>query len=184
MLTAYCVGLCLALAARPPWWIPALALAAITAGLWFALRRGGTAGSSLSWLLAVPACLAVFFLVAGLAMGGHRLKALERSSLTAYVGQSVALTAVLTDLPAIKEDQVTLAVDLEEVGHAPLREAAHLRLRLDDGQRFALDPCGALVEGARHTDRARTSVRRPAGGAGAPPHGAGRVRPPPGRRPA
>src|SRR5665647_1057081 len=149
MLTAYCVGLCLALAARPPWWIPALALAAITAGLWFALRRGGTAGSSLSWLLAVPACLAVFFLVAGLAMGGHRLKALERSSLTAYVGQSVALTAVLTDLPAIKEDQVTLAVDLEEVGHAPLREAAHLRLRLDDGQRFALDPCGALVEGAR-----------------------------------
>ena len=149
MLTAYCAGLCLALAARPPWWIPALALAAITAGLWFALRRGGTAGSSLSWLLAVPACLAVFFLVAGLAMGGHRLKALERSSLTAYVGQSVALTAVLTDLPAIKEDQVTLAVDLEEVGHAPLREAAHLRLRLDDGQRFALDPCGALVEGAR-----------------------------------
>src|SRR5665647_3210707 len=101
MLTAYCVGLCLALAARPPWWIPALALAAITAGLWFALRRGGTAGSSL----------------AGLAMGGHRLKALERSSLTAYVGQSVALTAVLTGLPAIKEDQVTLAVDLEEVGH-------------------------------------------------------------------
>ena len=149
MLTAYCVGLCLALAARPPLWIPALALAAVAVGLWLALRRGGAPEASLAWLLALPVCLAVCFLVVGLAVGGHRLKAVERSSLTAYVGQSVALTAVLTDLPAIKEDQVTLAVDLEEVGHAPLREAAHLRLQLDDGQSFALDPCGALVEGAR-----------------------------------
>ena len=78
MLTAYCAGLCLALAVRPPWWMPALALAAIAAGPWFALRRGGTAGSSLSWLLAVPACLAVLFLVVGLAVGGYRLEALER----------------------------------------------------------------------------------------------------------
>ena len=149
MLTAYCVGLGLALAARPPWWVPVLALVAVTAGLWLALRRGAGTGASPVWLLALPACLAVLFLMTGLAMGGYRLKALERSSLTAYTGRSVAVTAVLTDLPAIKDDQVTLAVRLEEVGHAPLREPAHLRLQLDDGQRFALDSCGALVEGAR-----------------------------------
>ena len=149
MLTAYCAGLCLSLAARPPWWIPAPALVAISIGLWLALRSGGAPRASLSWLLALPACLTVSFLVVGLSVGGQRLKAVESSSLAAYTGQSVALSAVLTDLPAIKEDQVTLAVELEEVGHAPLREAAHLRLSLDQGQSFALDSCGALVEGAR-----------------------------------
>ena len=145
---AYCGGLCLALAFRPSLWCLVLGVAGPAAALVVALRRGSPPHSSPAWLLALPVCLATMFLVAGIVVGGSRLDSIGRSALQAYEGRSVTLSAVLTDLPAAKDDQVTLAVDVRAVGGAPLAEPAHLRLRLQDGEPFVLDSCGALVEGA------------------------------------
>ena len=145
---AYCGGLCLALAVRPAWWCLFLGAAGPAAAMVVALRRGSAQGSSPAWLLALPLCVAALFCVAGLAVGGSRLQALGHSSLQAYEGHYVTLTAVLTDLPAAKDDQVTLAVAVTAVSGVPLAAPAHLRLRLQDAKPFVLDSCGALVEGA------------------------------------
>ncbi len=145
---AYCGGLCLALAFRPSLWWLLLGVIGPAAAMVVALRRGSPAESSPAWLLAIPVCLAVMFLVAGLAVGGSRLAAVGHSALQAYDGRTVALTAVLTDLPAAKDDQVTLAVAVRAVDGAPLAAPAHLRLQLEDGEPFVLDSCGTLVEGA------------------------------------
>jgi competence protein ComEC len=145
---AYCGGLCLALAIRPARWCLVLGVAGLAAAVIVALRRGFGADSSPAWLLALPACVAALFLIAGLAAGDSRLDSLGHSALKSYEGRTVALTAVLTDLPAAKDDQVTLAVAITAVDDAPLVEPAHLRLRLEDGEPFVLDSCGALVEGA------------------------------------
>jgi competence protein ComEC len=145
---AYCGGLCLALALRPSWWGLLLGVTGPAAAVVVALRRGSPAESSPAWLLAIPVCLAVMFFVAGLAVGGSRLAAVGRSALQDYEGRTVALTVVLTDLPSAKDDQVTLAVAVRAVDGAPLAEPAHLRLRLEEGEPFVLDSCGALVEGA------------------------------------
>ncbi len=83
-----------------------------------------------------------------MAIGGARLDAVGRSALAPLVGERVPLTAVLTDLPAVKDDQVTLAVRVTTVAGRELREPAHLRLGLDDGQAFSCDPVGPLTEGA------------------------------------
>ena len=148
LAAAYCGGLCLALAVRPSWWCLVLGVAGPAAAMVVALRRGSSECSSPAWLLALPVCLATMFLVAGLAVGGSRLDSLGHSALETYEGRTVTLTAVLTDLPAAKDDQVTLAVAVRAVSGAPLAEPAHLRLRLEDGEPFVLDSCGALVEGA------------------------------------
>ncbi len=145
---AYCGGLCLALAFRPSLWWFLLGVIGPAAAMVVALRRGSPAESSPAWLLAIPVCLAVMFVVAGLAVGGSRLAAAGHSALQAYDGRTVALTAVLTDLPAAKDDQVTLAVAVRAVDGAPLAAPAHLRLRLEEGEPFVLDSCGTLVEGA------------------------------------
>jgi len=145
---AYCGGLCLALAVRPAWWCLLLGAAGPAAAMVVALRRGSAQGSSPAWLLALPLCVAALFCVAGLAVGGSRLQALGHSSLQAHEGHYVTLTAVLTDLPAAKDDQVTLAVAVTAVSGVPLAAPAHLRLRLQDAKPFVLDSCGALVEGA------------------------------------
>jgi len=148
LAAAYCGGLCLALAVQPSWWCLVLGVAGPAAAMVVALRRGSSECSSPAWLLALPVCLATMFLVAGVAVGGSRLDALGHSALQAHEGRSVTLTAVLTDLPAAKDDQVTLAVAVRAVSGAPLAEPAHLCLRLEDGESFVLDSCGALVEGA------------------------------------
>jgi competence protein ComEC len=70
------------------------------------------------------------------------------SALGARVGERLDLRAEVVDLPAIKEDQVTLAVRVAQAGEVVMREPAHLRLQLDDGQQLTLDPTGPLVEGA------------------------------------
>lgn len=93
--------------------------------------------------------LSLLLLIAGLSVGGARLAGLEKSALAGQVGRTVALAGVLTDLPAIDEDEVTLAMDVTCVAGTSVDEPAHLRLRLAQGQRFALDPCGPLSEGAR-----------------------------------
>ena len=49
---------------------------------------------------------------------------------------------MLTDLPAVKDDQVTLAVRVTGVAGRDVREPAHLRLRLEEGQTFGYDPLG------------------------------------------
>ncbi len=145
LLGAYCLGLCLVLAWRPP---PALlaAAAALAAGaLVVGVRAPALAGRG---PVAGLAGLAVLFLCAGTVLGGARLDAVARSSLAAYTGDRVSLAAVLTDLPAIDADQVTLALRVTDAGGRRLREPAHLRLRLGDGEAFAHDPTGPLTEGA------------------------------------
>jgi len=145
---AYCGGLCLALAVRPSWWYLALGAAGPAVAMVVALRRVSSECSSPAWRLALPLCVAALFLLVGLAVGGGRLDSLGHSALQSYEGHYVTLTAVLTDLPAAKGDQVTLAVAVRSVSGVPLAEPAHLRLRLEAGKPFVLDSCGALVEGA------------------------------------
>ena len=92
--------------------------------------------------------LAVALLATGLAVGGARLVSLEVSGLAAHAGERLPLAAVVTDLPAIEEDQVSLTLRVTQAGGQAVNEPAHLRLALRDGQQFALDPCGPLGEGA------------------------------------
>jgi competence protein ComEC len=145
LLGAYCAGLLLVLAWRPP---PALLLAAA------ALAAGALIGAVRAPALAAraPAValagLAVLFVCAGAVLGGARLDALAHSDLGARVGERVALTAVLTDLPSVKEDQVTLVVRVTGVEGMSVREPAHIRLRLEEGQTLPHDPTGPLTEGA------------------------------------
>lgn len=166
LLAAYCGGLCLALSWRPP--LPAAAAAvvvggALVIGLGLTRRSSGerTDRSSASLIgvadTAAMAGMAVFvpviglitvFMCAGLLVGGVRLQRVERSALAAYVGDRVPLSAELVDLPAIKDDQVTLAVRVSRAGGLPMSEPAHLRLRLGDGEALRLDPLGPLTEGA------------------------------------
>jgi competence protein ComEC len=92
-------------------------------------------------------CLGVLFAVAGGAVGEARLAAFSACELRSSVGRSLPVTAVLTDLPAIGQRQVTLAVRVTRVGQKTLSEPAHLRLRLGAGETVSLDACGPLVEG-------------------------------------
>ena len=147
LLGGYCAGLCLALAWRPP---------LVLLGAAAALRRRACSSRPRGCRRSRTAP----------ALGGRRrprracssaparwsaaarLDAVGRSTLAAYVGHHVPLTAVLTDLPAIKDDQVTLAVRVTGAAGRELREPAHLRLRLEEGQTLAYDPVGPLTEGA------------------------------------
>lgn len=147
LLAGYCGGLCLALAVSPSVWVLLLFLFFLFVALAYMLRQVSREGAGPGWLLGVTVSLAAVFLVAGLAVGGARLAAVERSDLRASIGRTIAISAVLTDLPAVKEDQVTLAVDVREVDGRPVSEAAHLRLRLDDGQSLPTGSRGPLVEG-------------------------------------
>jgi competence protein ComEC len=146
LLTSYCGGLLLSLAARPPLWLLASCAVALTA-LILALSRPSKPPG---WWCTVrlPAAFSLLLLVAGMAVGGSRMEALEDSVLAGYVGQTVALVGVVTDLPGIAEDVVTLAVDVHGVEGVPLAEPARLRLSLGEGQGFQLDPCGPVREGA------------------------------------
>ncbi len=147
LLAAYCAGLCSALAARPRGW--PLLLGCGLAGLALAaLVRGPSAKRPRAALIAVPLVLAALFAASGAAVGGARLASLSRSSLAASTGRSVDLQAVLTDLPVVKDQDVTLVVGVLAADGARLSEPAHLRLRLDDGASFTPDSGGALVEGA------------------------------------
>ena len=143
VLAAYCAGLCLALAVRPPAvWLAVALVLGVTAAL--AVRRDAHTVRIVAALVA----LAGLFVCTGAAVGSAQLQKLSRSSLAARTGERLPLRAQLTDLPAVGAGEVTLAVRVVEAGGAPLREPAHLRLRLADGQTFALDPTGPLVEGA------------------------------------
>ncbi len=145
LLGGYCAGLCLALAWRPPLALAAAA-AALAAGALVASVRAPALGRRAP--AAAAAGLCVLFVCAGAVLGGARLDAIARSTLAPYVGEHVALAAVLTDLPSAKEDQVTLAVRVTGVNGVELSEPAHLRLRLEEGQTFGHDPTGPLTEGA------------------------------------
>ena len=145
LLAAYCSGLCLMLAWRPP-----LGLLAGAAGLAAALLMASPRIASLGprGVAFSGVGLAVLFVCAGAVIGGARLDVIGRSALAACVGERIPLTAEVTDLPASKDAQVTLAVRVTSASGIAVREPAHLRLRLDDGQTFAFDPVGPLAEGA------------------------------------
>jgi competence protein ComEC len=154
LLAAYCAGICVSLAVRPSAWLLLVITASGAALLASSTRSGPKRGAAVpqraSGLcsLAVIAGLAAFFLVAGLAAGQGRLNALRASRLAVYTGHTVDVSAELSELPAVKGDQVTLAVKVRGVGGARLAEPAHLRLRLNQGERFAGRACAGLVEGA------------------------------------
>lgn len=159
LLSGYCAGLCLALAGEAPLWLVLVLSLAPAAGLatcvWGASRESLGPGRSAS----VPVLLAALFLAAGLAVGGARLASLEGSELAGCIGRTVGLTAVLTDLPAVKEQNVTLALAVESVDGSTVREPAHLRLRLADGQTVPAGSTGPLVEGMRvAVDRVRVEA--------------------------
>ena len=151
LLASYCCGLCLVLAWRPPT-VALLTVAASASGLLAvaALAPGlpRLAAVLRHDRLLVAAALAVLFVSAGAALGGARLEAMGHSTLAAYAGHRVPLTAVLTDLPDEKESQITLAIRVTSVAGVALREPAHLRLRLEDGQTLGYHPTGPLTEGA------------------------------------
>lgn len=152
VLTAYCAGLCLTLAWRPPPLVLAAAAVAAAASLVACLRAPRLPSAPAAFaeyrLLLVTGALAAVFVVAGVALGGARLDALGRSVLVAHTGQHAALTAVLTDLPTEKDGQVTLVVRVTSIAGEHVSEPAHLRLRLEDGQTLGYDPTGPLTEGA------------------------------------
>ena len=145
LLATYCAGLCLTLAWRPP--LAAVIVAAALAVAVLAAVPRIAAGLAHHGLV-VAAAVAVLFVCAGAAAGAARLDALGRSALGAYEGHYVALRAEVTDLPAIKDAQVTLAVRVLDIDGVRMREPAHLRLNLGDGESFALDTTGPLSEGA------------------------------------
>ena len=152
LLAAYCGGLCLALAWRPPAALLLVAALLGAGGLILGQRPpvlpGRAAVLAEHRLLAVTAALMLLFAVAGVALGGARLAAIGRSTLAGYAGHHVPLTAVLTDLPTEKDGEVTLAVRVTSVAGVAVREPAHLRLRLEDGQTLGYQPTGPLTEGA------------------------------------
>ena len=145
LLGAYCAGLCLALAWRPPLALLGAAVALATGALVMSARAPALGGRAPA---ALAAGLVALFVCAGVVLGGARLDAIARSTLAPYIGERIALTAVLTDLPSAKEDQVTLAVRVSGVEGREVREPAHLRLRLEAEQSFGHDPTGPLTEGA------------------------------------
>ena len=152
LLAAYCAGLCLALAWRPPALVLAVA-AALAVGLlvatqWTSGRQRWDAALARRGPLLAAATLAVLFLIAGVMVAEARLGALDRSVLAASSGHHVDMTAVLTDLPTEKNGEVTLAVRVTTIAGAAVSEPAHLRLRLDDGQQLGYQPTGPLTEGA------------------------------------
>ena len=145
LLGGYCAGLCVVLAWRPP--LALLAAAALVAVVALLGSRRVPALASRAGIV-VAAGLVLLFLCTGALVGAARLDAVGRSTLAAYVGHRVPLRAVLIDLPAVKDDQVTLAVRVTDAAGQRLREPAHLRLQLEDGQAFAHDSVGPLSEGA------------------------------------
>ena len=145
LLGGYCAGLCLTLAWRPPL---ALLGAAVAFAVAAVVASRGLPGLAERAGVVVAAGLVVLFLCVGALVGGARLDAVAQSTLAAYAGHRISMRAVLTDLPAVKDDQVTLALRVTDAAGGRLREPAHLRLRLEEGQTFAYDPVGPLTEGA------------------------------------
>ena len=145
LLGGYCAGLCLVLAWRPPL---VLLGAAVALALALLVASRGLPALADRAAVVTAAGLVVLFLCTGALVGGARLDAGGRSTLAAYVGRHVPLSAVLTDLPAIKDDQVTLAVRVTDAAGREVLEPAHLSLRLGEEEAFAYDPAGPLTEGA------------------------------------
>jgi competence protein ComEC len=152
LLAAYCGGLCLALVWQPSAALLVCAGLSAAAGLFLGRRAPALPGRVVVLAghraLVVTVSLMLLFAVAGVALGGARLAALGRSTLAAYAGHHVPLAAVLTDLPAEKNGEVTLAVRVTSVAGVAVREPAHLRLHLEEGQTLGYRPTGPLTEGA------------------------------------
>ncbi len=169
VLAAYCGGLCLALAWRPPLWTALLAAAMAALALAGVVRAPLAWPSGAAWSAA--ARLGAHRRAAGLRSSASpawpwreaRLTHLSDSRLAALTGRTVDLRAVLTALPTVKDAEVTLAVAVESADGARVAEPAQLRLRLEDGQSFTPDPTGSLTEGALH--RRRLGARPASAGA-------------------
>jgi competence protein ComEC len=149
ILGAYCAGLCTVLAARPPTWLLILGALVALSGLVAGPALLGSGADGRAAVLVPAVALSALFLVAGAAVGEQRLAAVQRSELRPLVGHEVALQAVLTDLPAVADDQVTLAVRVVSADGRLCSEPAHLKLKLEQGARCELDSCGPLTEGAQ-----------------------------------
>jgi competence protein ComEC len=159
VLAGFCAGLCVPLAWRPS--MPALAavVGVVFVGVVLGASVGVTGPTRALALadgllgrravaLAAPLALTSVFFMAGVSVGGARLDALARSDLASRVGRHVALRATLVDLPALDEDQLTLAVKVNQVDGVAVDEPAHLRLKLDGDETLPLDHCGPMTEGA------------------------------------
>ena len=113
LLAGYCAGLCLALGVRPPAWVLVAAAAVIAGALAFQLWRVSRDGAGPGWLLAAPAPPGrALRSSAAWPSGPGVSRRSPRASCVRGSGARSTVSAVLTDLPAVKEQAATLAVDV------------------------------------------------------------------------
>ncbi len=151
LVAAYCGGLCASLIVSSPGWVTILVITCLAGGLALSLHRQSSRTPSRLRLTASLVGLIALFIVAGVGVGGARVRALDHSALAGYVSRGVDVQATLTDLPQTKDDRTTLALDVTSVGAAAVHEPAHLTLQLEPGPAPEALRSPALVEGARLT---------------------------------
>ncbi|HEY5160653.1 MAG TPA: ComEC/Rec2 family competence protein [Gaiellaceae bacterium] len=130
LVAALCLGLALANALRIGVSIAAIAALALIAGM-VASRQPGS-----RFFLTV-----VLFVLFGLALGSLRLSSLDRSPLTAHIGEAARALVVVTGPPRVSSYAVSAVGQVERFGREPLRE--QVWLRLPAGKK---PPIGAVLE--------------------------------------
>lgn len=149
-LAAYCVGLCLAIWARPS---PVILLAVAGLCVLPVLASRGSRTRVPPWNGAAGTALAAaaVLMAAGVLVGGARLDALARSDLAAHVGSRVDLEACVSDLPKVKGLRLTLPLRVTAIAERAVDEPARVMLEVPDEQTLArlTDPCRGLTEGVR-----------------------------------
>jgi len=146
LLGGYVAGLVAALA----WRATPLTLCggALAGAVGLLVARRASSASARVRGAAVVTLLMGLFVLAGVAVGGARLGALERSTLAASVGDRVTLEATLVDLPELRDDSLSLPLHVDAVDGRAVDEPAHLTLKVGEGETPDLDQCGPLTEGA------------------------------------
>jgi len=130
LVTALCLGLALANALRLDVSAAAIGALVLVAGMALYGR------SRLRLFL-----IALLFALLGLAIGSLRLSSLDRSPLTAHIGESAPARVVVTGPPRVSSYAVSAVGQIEHFGRKPLHE--RIWLRLPPGKK---PPIGAVLE--------------------------------------
>jgi competence protein ComEC len=130
LVTALCLGLALANALRLDVSAAAIGALVLVAGMALYGR------SRLRLFL-----IALLFALLGLAIGSLRLSSLDRSPLTAHIGESAPARVVVTGPPRVSSYAVSAVGQIEHFGRKPLHE--RIWIRLPPGKK---PPIGAVLE--------------------------------------